>query len=249
MSVAGATRRPWTREELVDVLSLYCRLPFGKFDSRNAQVIALAERLGRTPGSVAMKLANLASFDPAHRTRGVGGLPGASRLDREIWDAFYGQWDRLAESVEPSPQVVWPRRAGRTETQATVTQRRGQAFFRQAVIAAADGRCCISGIQHEMLLRASHIIPWSVDESRRLDPSNGLCLSALHDAAFDRGLMTIRDDGSLAVSDELVRSMPQDTYAENFGRHRDRPVMLPERYRPSPEALAYHREHVFRGVA
>ncbi len=53
MSVAGATRRPWTREELVDVLSLYCRLPFGKFDMRNARVIALAARYRPSPEALA----------------------------------------------------------------------------------------------------------------------------------------------------------------------------------------------------
>lgn len=249
MSVAGAPRRRWTRDELVCVLSLYCRLPFGQFHFRNAQVIALATQLDRTPSAVAMKLANLASFDPAHRDRGVGGLSGASRLDQEVWDECYGRWDRLAACVEPPPRVVRPRRAERTEARATVTLRRGQAFFRQAVLAAADGQCCISGIRHESLLRASHIVPWAVDESLRLDPSNGLCLSALHDAAFDRGLMTIRDDLTLAVSEELRTSMPADSFNENFGRHQDRSITMPERFQPSSEALAYHREHIFRGVA
>ena len=231
------------------MLSLYCRLPFGQFHRGNAQVVALAQQLDRTPSAVAMKLANLASFDQVHQNRGVGGLPGASQLDREVWDECYGRWDRLAACVEPATRVVRPRRAERTEARATVTQRRGQAFFRQAVLAAADGACCISGIQHQVLLRASHIVPWSIDESMRLDPTNGLCLSALHDAAFDRGLITIRDDRTLALSDELGRSMPVGCYDENFGRHRDRPVALPDRFAPSPDALAYHRENIFRGVA
>jgi len=38
------------------------------------------------------------------------------------------------------------------------------------------------------LLRASHIVPWAeCDDAQRLDVQNGLLLSALWDAALDRG--------------------------------------------------------------
>ena len=77
--------KPWSRDELILAMNLYCRLPFGKCDYRNAEVIALANAVGRTPSSVAMKLCNLASLDTYHRERGVKGLEGASRGDRAIW--------------------------------------------------------------------------------------------------------------------------------------------------------------------
>ena len=49
-------RKPWREEELLLALNLYSKLQFGQLYSRNPTIIRLAEYLGRTPGSVAMKL-------------------------------------------------------------------------------------------------------------------------------------------------------------------------------------------------
>ena len=76
------TRVRWTRDQLLVVLNLYHKLRFGQFDQRQPVVVDLAQRLGRTPSAVAMKLSNLASLDPALKLRGVQGLEGASNLDR-----------------------------------------------------------------------------------------------------------------------------------------------------------------------
>ena len=75
------------------------------------------------------------------------------------------------------------------------TARRGQAFFLSAVLSAYDRRCCVTGLSIPTLLIASHIVPWTHDETNRLNPENGLLLSPFHDRAFDRGLITI-DEGS-----------------------------------------------------
>lgn len=58
----------------------------------------------------------------------------------------------------------------------------------------------LTGISDTALLRASHIIPWKdcASDRERLDVHNGLLLSALWDAAFDRGLVTFGDDGFLS---------------------------------------------------
>jgi putative restriction endonuclease len=64
----------WTREHFLIALNLYCKLPFGKYDRKNPIVIDVASRMGRTPSSLAMKLANFASLDPIHKARGVRGL-------------------------------------------------------------------------------------------------------------------------------------------------------------------------------
>jgi putative restriction endonuclease len=56
----------WTREELILALNLYLKLPFGKLHSGNPEIIHLAYLLGRTPGSIAMRLNNFASVDPFH---------------------------------------------------------------------------------------------------------------------------------------------------------------------------------------
>jgi cysteine sulfinate desulfinase/cysteine desulfurase-like protein len=64
----------WTREELILSLNLYLKLSFGKLHSRNADIIHLAGLIGRTPGSVAMRLNNFAAVDPFHQQRGIVGL-------------------------------------------------------------------------------------------------------------------------------------------------------------------------------
>ena len=55
---------------------------------------------------------------------------------------------------------------------------------------------------------SSHIKPWKVSnaQTERTNPSNGLCLNALHDKAFDRGLITIDYDYNIVVSDKLTKS-------------------------------------------
>jgi len=91
-----------------------------------------------------------------------------------------------------------------TEILRSVTVRRGQDFFRNAVLAAYRGRCCITGLPARDLLRASHIIPWRTDVKSRLDPTNGLCLNALYDVAFDVGLLTV-DEGLKVVFSRGLR--------------------------------------------
>ena len=146
--------------------------------------------MGRTSNSLAMKLCNLASLDPVQRARGVKGLEGASKLDREMWAEFQGNLSSLGAQSEEllhdlftndatkevdflsrdRVQLVAP--TGPTETQVTVNVRRGQQFFRQAVLTAYDIRCCISGINVPRLLVASHIMPWGKFPAERLNPRN-----------------------------------------------------------------------------
>ncbi len=73
----------------------------------------------------------------------------------------------------------------------------GQSPFRKALLERWGGACPLTGIKEPELLRASHIVPWNrcETEAERLNPENGLLLSALWDAAFDRGLVTFNDDG------------------------------------------------------
>ena len=86
---------------------------------------------------------------------------------------------------------------------AMVQVRVNQSFFRRAVLASYQGRCCMSGVNHPRLLVASHIVPWSQDVANRLNPRNGLCLSALHDRAFDSGLISLNNDYQVIISDKL----------------------------------------------
>ncbi|HET6378723.1 MAG TPA: HNH endonuclease [Methylocella sp.] len=92
----------------------------------------------------------------------------------------------------------------RTEAERLVVQRIGQDIFREALIDYWGGRCPLTGITEPALLRASHIVPWAdCEDEQRLDVYNGLLLSALWDAAFDKGLVSFGDDGTVLISPSL----------------------------------------------
>ena len=256
--ISGVKRRQWTREELLQALSLYCQIPFGQMHARNRAIGKLATVINRTPSAIALKLVNFASLDPELRRRGVRGMGNVSQVDRDIWEEFYGKWEILADAIDVD--IIAPDRGssrksrfevripdGPTEGQAFVKSRRGQSFFRSSVMAAYEWKCCLTGIAAPELLRASHIVPWSQDVALRLDPHNGLCLNSLHDCAFDRGLISFTDSCDLLVSKRLKDEVPAEIYREMFERLRGFSIALPERFSPSYDSLAYHRDKIFLG--
>lgn len=242
--------RSWTRDEILRVLALYCVTAFGRFHSRNPDVIDLAREMNRTPGSIAMKLSNLASLDPSERIRGIAGLPGASSLDRQVWDEFYGRWDLLSKEL-PLQRVAGDERAlvapsGPTASRRVVWARRGQDFFRLAVLAAYSGRCCVTGVAEPRLIRASHIVRWADSEEHRLNPSNGLCLNALHDAAYEEGLIALDDQLRLLVSARLAKKMPKEVFTDCFERYEGKGIDSPMRFAPEIALVRTHRKERFK---
>ena len=139
--------------------------------------------------------------------------------------------------------------SGPTEIQTTIKARRGQQFFRQAILRAYGISCCISGINVPRLLVASHIKPWGDFPDDRLNPRNGLCLSNLHDAAFDSGLITLDEQLNVILSRRLKSYFPQPTLEQNFILFEGIPIRLPEKLaEPDPQFLFHHRKHIFKGV-
>jgi putative restriction endonuclease len=135
---------------------------------------------------------------------------------------------------------------GSTETKAMVRVRRGQQFFRQAILAAYDIACCISGVNVSTLLVASHIKPWRSFPDERLNLRNGLCLSAIHDAAFDQGLLTLDDQFRVVLSRALRESMDNSEWRIFFAPYEGQKINLPNKLaEPDPMALEYHRTHLF----
>jgi predicted restriction endonuclease len=253
----------WTPEHLLIALNLYCKLPFGSFDSDNAMVKEVAAKMGRTSNSLAMKLCNLASLDPVQKARGIKGLAGASNQDRTMWqdfqsniavrgpeseqllhDLFTHNQESEVDFLQRSKVRLEP--TGPTEATATVKVRRGQQFFRQSILNVYGIRCCISGINVPRMLVASHIKPWSAFPNDRLNPRNGLCLSSLHDAAFDSGLITLDEQFRVVLSKRLRSHFPQPTLEQNFVPFEGQSIRLPEKLaEPDPAFLQYHREKVF----
>ncbi|MDK2122648.1 HNH endonuclease signature motif containing protein [Chitinimonas sp. DQS-5] len=102
----------------------------------------------------------------------------------------------------------------------------------------------MSGVAEPRLLIASHIVPWSKDKLNRLNPSNGLCLSALHDRAFDQGLITLNDDFKIIISDKLKRQ--EDTFIKSVLLPLEGvTIELPERFTPSLSFISRHRNEEF----
>jgi putative restriction endonuclease len=264
-----AAGRRWTWDELLIAQNLYRKLTFGQLHARNPVIIQVAERLQRPPGSLAMKLCNLASLDPALRARGIRGLEGASSLDRRVWKEFH---DDLSEFVprseeafrtlfeaRPADEVdvigtrgVRVRRNRKaeepTEQMAAVKIRRGQQFFRQMILSAFNSQCCVTGIPVREFLVASHIMPWGEFPKERLSAENGLCLSRLHDAAFDQGFIAFDDDYRLVLSAQLKSHLPHMSVEQNFVAHAGNPIRLPvDAPIPKREFLRYHLHRIFRG--
>jgi len=122
-----------------------------------------------------------------------------------------------------------------TEAERLVVQRIGQDIFRARLMDYWESRCPLTGITDPALLRASHIVPWAECESdaERLDVHNGLLLSALWDAAFDRALVTFDDEGEPQFSPRLSElahtelrwktPIPlTDEHRRRLARHRER---------------------------
>lgn len=245
--------QPWIREQLILAFELYCRVPFGRITTRNPLIRELAVVLGRTPASVTRKLGNFGAFDPELAARNISGLTHGSKLDRAIWDEFHRDWNGLVvrahdikKELKPNERAEQPlvQPQGPSERIGTIKQRLHQSFFRDAVLSSYNTRCCVTGLPIIECLVAGHIIPWSVDERRRADPTNGLCLSGTFDRLFDTGLMTINDDLTLCVSKRLRDLTDRIVVEQVTARHGQR-IIPPARFFPDPDCLRWHREHVF----
>ncbi len=249
-------RRKWTRSELIVAFNLYCKTPFGKIHNRNPDIIALANSLGRTPSALSWKLANFARLDPSLRKRNISGAGHGAKLESEIWNEFADDWEGLSfeserlriellnEPVPMESEQSFPEGKSRD---AVVRVRVNQGFFRSAILTAYESRCCITGLSVPRLLCASHIVPWSVDLKNRTNPRNGLCLNALHDRAFDCGLIAVTAEYRVLISPLLKRI--GDRALEAFIRpYEGVKIELPERFQPDVTFLKYHEETIYQSA-
>jgi len=248
--------KEWTREELILAINLYCKTPFGRIHYRNPEIIELAGSIGRTPGSVSYKLANFASIDPSIDRKGASNV---SKLDRRVWDEFFNNWDEMIfESENKMNKLIkgqemllsldsFEHKEGKMN-ESMVKTRVNQSYFRQMILASYDNSCCITGLSLPELLVASHISPWAFDSKNRLNPRNGLCLNALHDRAFDNGLITIDDELRVVVSNRIHKSKSPTGLKELLLNYAGKRIRVPSRFLPDPQLLSYHRQNIFHDV-
>lgn len=180
-------------------------------------------------------------------------------MDVVVWTEFNQEWEKLSfeserllakrtsrriEEITDIETVDLPK-SGK-EREAIVRVCVNQSFFRKAVLAAYDFKCCITGLEIPELLNASHIIPWSKDEANRVNPCNGICLNAIHDRAFDRGLLTITPESKVKISKSIKRSDTTGAVRDFLVRYDGFKINLPTRFLPDISFLKYHNDHVFR---
>lgn len=249
-------KKLWTREEEIIVFNLYCKIPFQRSSKNHPEVIKIANIIGRTPSAVNMKIGNFGSFDDTLKKQGIVGLTNASRLDEQIWDEFNGRWDELAYESErliaemqgkDFEEVIFEDIPLGTEKEVTVKQRVNQRFFRRTILASYCSACCITGLNNQSLLVASHIKPWSVSsEVEKTNPRNGLCLNALHDKAFDKGFITITPDYIIHISNDITDICDGETVERFFKCYNNSKISVPEKFAPAKEFLIYHNDVIYQ---
>ncbi len=247
-------RKDWSDFEDAACLYLYLKSGRKQLDDTNSEVIKLAEAIGRTPTAVSYKMANFRYVDPSSYGRGFKHI---SKTDWDVWNIYVNDIERLqllykfiisghssADAVLTEEKSIEDGNYYIPDSYGTVSLRVGEEKIRINALMLYKGRCSICGIDHPKLLVASHVVPWSADESVRGDPRNVILLCALHDRLFDAGLISVADDYTVLVSKALDEYNEAKAVAIAVSGKK---LSVPARYPPKLEYLRYHRENVFKG--
>jgi hypothetical protein len=205
--------------------------------------IALAA--SQTYWFVAVEHPGVAAELPGER---IGPVPGSCRAafaftDQATMRAAISRIYQLSLSLPTAPLQRFEEEVaglGATEAEAIARRRIGQDVFRRALMEYWQGHCPLTGIDDPALLRASHIIPWAdcESDSERLNVHNGLLLAAHWDAAFDAGLVSFEDGGSVLFSSSLGATAREILAERSTSR-----IPLTDEHR---SRMAKHRNEIFK---
>jgi hypothetical protein len=113
----------------------------------------------------------------------------------ESADGYFEMIERDIAEIESDPAT------SETERAALVKARLGQGQFRGALLLRWQNVCAVTGCTVLETLRASHMKPWrDLPNAERLNPSNGLLLTAHLDALFDKHLISFEESGDMLIS-------------------------------------------------
>lgn len=119
----------------------------------------------------------------------------------------------------------------------TVQTRLHQAYFRRDVLSVYRNRCCVCELRVRPLLQGAHIVPDS-EAAGVAVVQNGLSLCSVHHAAYDRSIIRIKADYTVAVERGWIEA------GDNFGRvsltdFDGRRIVVPSdaTQRPNPDFL------------
>ena len=173
---------------------------------------------------------------------------GKFLYERQLWNVVENAArgdeiaDRIKErNIEPAGFITDDDKEGEDVLRET-KNRLNQDFFRKMILSNYGKRCAVSGLNVPEVLRASHIIPWSEDKKNRLNPCNGLCLSATYDAAFDRHLISFDKDYRMIFSAQLAEYHTNEAFKRYFKAFEGKRLVIPDRFPPSQRFLEKHRE-------
>lgn len=174
------------------------------------------------------------------------GLPNEQqdlpRVDDLATEKQHPQLSEMQTPFEFGEAVEQPRKLEEVVMNRKVRDR----AFRSVVLRAYSKTCAFTGFNFingggRAEVQAAHIRP--VEHDGPDSVNNGLALSGTAHWMFDRGLVSLADDGEILVSrhinnvDEVNRVIVSD-----------RRALLPEqiKYRPHPAYLNWHRENCFK---
>jgi putative restriction endonuclease len=165
--------------------------------------------------------------------------------------SFIAAWDGKALKARiafgmPDQDILAPPESAieRRYALRAVKQRLHQASFREAVIAAYQGRCAVSRLPESLLLDAAHIVEDRDERFGQPAVPNGIPLSKIHHAAFDAHLIGIDSDYRLHVSERLL-NQNDGPMLEALKRLNGGTIHLPNRLKDRPDrdrlALRFER--------
>lgn len=138
-----------------------------------------------------------------------------NQIDRDVFSFLLGKGLGSKQQVDIETnelrinvhKKVLQRNHEVSNSEATVkTRGKYQRIFREDIVLPNyDYQCAISGIKTLSLLRAAHIVRWADNKKERLNPQNGICLSVLADACFEKGFITIDSNYKVKVSDKTEK--------------------------------------------
>jgi hypothetical protein len=115
----------------------------------------------------------------------------------------------IINSVEPveDADVIDIKSRDKTERKALILARRHQGQFRRGLEKKWNGSCAVTKCCAREVLRASHIKPWKeATNAERLNPENGLLLSATFDAFVRCWAYYFKNGGGIIISAKLAAS-------------------------------------------
>lgn len=233
-------------------------------NDRNAVLDSLDVQTGRALASYLRSPGHGLFFDPAkNHDAWLEASPLSAQVASYLDDLMeklemrfpsLPQGDAAAETLEADPEEVaaFTKKIDQKSfevadaTSTVKTRGSAQRAFAGAVKANYGYRCAITGISTRDFLVAAHIVPWSEDQSIRLDPSNGICLSLLVDRAFENGHLLIEDDLTIRIDWEKVGG--DEALRTQLAPYEGKQIGAPAEGAPAPTFLRRRRALIFLPV-